>query len=54
MAYRIDSISDNCYPDTTVLINKYDVRDEQQFVEVETLVVSARAAQLEKAPIKGY
>ena len=27
MAYSIDPIQDNCYPDTTVLINKLDIRD---------------------------
>ena len=33
MAYSIDPISANCYPDTTVLINKFDIRDEKKLNE---------------------
>ena len=29
MGYSIDPISDNCYPGTTVLINKLDIRNEK-------------------------
>ena len=28
VAYSIDPISANCYPGTTILINKFDIRDE--------------------------
>lgn len=28
MAYSIDPLSANCYPGTTILINKFDIRDE--------------------------
>ena len=30
MGYSIDPISANCYPDTTVLINKFDIRTVSQ------------------------
>lgn len=53
MSYSIDALSDNCYPDTTVLINKYDIRDEQRLADVETLIVSAKTVQLEITPIQG-
>ena len=35
MGYSIDPISDNCYPGTSVLINKFDIRDEAKLNEVE-------------------
>ena len=45
MGYSIDPISDNCYPGTSVLINKLDIRDEAKLNEVESVVVSARNAE---------
>ena len=45
MAYSIDPISANCYPGATVLINKFDIRDEAKLNEVETVLVSARSAE---------
>ena len=45
MGYSIDPISDNCYPGTSVLINKFDIRDEAKLNEVESVVVSARNAE---------
>ena len=35
MAYSIDPISANCYPGTTTLINKFDIRDEDKLNEIE-------------------
>ena len=35
MGYSIDPISANCYSGTTVLINKFDVREEEKLNEVE-------------------
>lgn len=35
MPYSLDSISDGCYENTTVLINKFDLRDEEQLNEIE-------------------
>ena len=45
MGYSIDPISDNCYPGTSVLINKFDIRDEAKLNEVESVLVSARNAE---------
>lgn len=42
MSYSIDPISANCYPGTSILINKFDIRDEQKLNEVESVLVSAR------------
>lgn len=42
MGYSIDSISANCYSGTTVLINKFDIRDEEKLNEVEGVLTSAR------------
>ena len=45
MGYSIDLISDNCYPATSVLINKFDIRDEAKLNEVESVLVSVRNAE---------
>ena len=45
MGYSIDPISANCYPDTTVLINKFDIRDEDKLSEIESVISSARYAE---------
>lgn len=50
MAYSIDPIPANCYPGTTVLINKFDIRDEAKLNEVETVLVSARSAEWTEHP----
>ena len=50
MGYSIDPISANCYPDTTVLINKFDIRDEEKLNEVESVLASVRYAEWLNAP----
>jgi cell filamentation protein len=50
MGYSIDSISANCYPNTAVLINKFDIRDEEKLNEVESVIVSAKYAEWMKSP----
>ena len=50
MGYSLDPISDNCYPGTAVLINKFDIRDEAKLNEVETVLVSARSAEWMEHP----
>ena len=37
MAYSIDPIQDNCYPGTTVLVNKLHIHDEAALQEAEGL-----------------
>ena len=44
MGYSLDPIADNCYPDTTILINKLDIKDEALLNEVEATLVSAKTA----------
>ena len=53
MSYSIDPISANCYPGTTVLINKLDIRDEETLHEAETLVTFINASKLEQHPLEG-
>ena len=50
MGYSIDPISANCYPDTTVLINKFDIRDEEKLNEVESVLASVRYAEWLNVP----
>ncbi len=50
MGYSIDSISANCYSGKTVLINKFDIRDEEKLNEVEGALTSARYAEWLSAP----
>ncbi len=44
MAYSLDSISDGCYENTTVLINKFDIRDEIQLNALEQSITSVLIA----------
>jgi len=53
MGYSIDPISANCYPGTTVLINKLDIRDEETLREAETLVTFINVSKLEQHPLEG-
>ena len=53
MGYSMDPISTNCYPGTTVLINKLDIRDEETLHEAETLVTFINASKLEQHPLEG-
>lgn len=50
MGYSIDPISANCYPGTTVLINKFDIHDEEKLNEIESVTSSARCAEWLNAP----
>ena len=50
MGYSIDPISANCYPGTTILINKFDVRDEEKLNEIESVISSARYAEWLNTP----
>ena len=52
MAYSIDPVSASCYPGTTVLINKFDIRDDAILNEVEGTLTAAKSAQWLNAPEK--
>lgn len=40
MAYSLNPLNDNCYENTTVLKNKFDIRDEQQLDTLEQSITS--------------
>ena len=50
MPYSLDPISADCYPGTSVLINKFNIRDEETLGEAESAITSARIAQWLNAP----
>lgn len=50
MGYSIDPISANCYPGTTILINKFDIQDEEKLNEIESVLSSARYAEWLNVP----
>lgn len=52
MGYKLDSIQQDCYPNTTVLINKLDITDEKLLAETESVFASFKAAQLIEQPLK--
>lgn len=50
MPYTIDAATSDCYPGTTVLINKFDLRSQQELDAVEAALVTAKAIQWEETP----
>lgn len=44
MSYSLDSLSDGCYENTTVLMNKFDIRDENQLNALEQSITSVLIA----------
>lgn len=44
MPYTLNSLSDSCYEGTSVLINKFDIRDEKQLEIIEQGITSAMIA----------
>lgn len=46
----VDSVSANCYPGTSILINKFDIKDEEKLNEIESVVCSTRYAEWMSAP----
>ena len=44
MSYSLDPIEANCYPGTTVLINKYDIYDENTLMDAEANLVSKKGS----------
>ena len=47
MAYSLDSLKDDCYPGTTVLINKLDIRNDKLLAEAEQTITAIDYAQIE-------
>ena len=52
MAYSISATDDHCYPGTTVLINKLDIRDQEKLNEAELFIVSVKSLQFEMEPFQ--
>ena len=53
MGYSITSIADDYYDGTTCLINKFNIKNEEQLAKIEASITLAKNAELEKNPIKG-
>ena len=52
MGYSIDSLTAGCYPGSTVLINKFNIRDESKLNEIEAVLSSAGYTSWETKPIE--
>ncbi len=52
MGYSIEASRDSCYPDTTCLINKFDIKDDKKLSEIEAEITFAKAAVLESEEIR--
>lgn len=46
--YLIDGSSENCYPETTVLINKLNIRNQKELDTIEKQITLLRAIQAEQ------
>ena len=53
MSYQLDPIDADCYPGTTVLINKLDICDEDKLNNAEALATFINASKLEEHPLEG-
>lgn len=53
MSYSIDPLTADCYPGTSVLINKLDIRDEAALASAEVEIVTVRTAQWLLEPLAG-
>lgn len=53
MSYSINALTNNCYEGTTCLINKLDIRDENQLDVVESQITVAKISMLQQNPIDG-
>ncbi|MBR6046047.1 MAG: Fic family protein [Ruminococcus sp.] len=53
MSYSVSGGSDSCYEGTRVLINKLGIRDEDELMEVETVITAAKITMLLETPYTG-
>lgn len=51
MPYTIDPLTEGCYPGTTVLINKFDLRDAAKLREAEARIVPLKYALWQQHPL---
>ena len=54
MPYDIEASTDNCYEGTTCLINKLDIRAEEELASVEAALTLANIGLLEQEPLEGH
>ena len=47
ISYNINSITEDCHPGTTVLVNKFNIRNQKNLDEIETLIVSLKTAEFD-------
>jgi cell filamentation protein len=48
--YSLDPIAANCYPGTTVLINKFGIHDDEKLFQAEIAITQVAAASWELSP----
>lgn len=46
--YYIEGCQDSCYPGTTVLVNKLNIREQELLTKAESILVTSCSAKLEK------
>ena len=51
MPYTIEASSSDCYPGTSILVNKFDLRSQADLDLVESTLVAAKATQWEEHPL---
>lgn len=51
MPYTIEASSSDCYPGTSVLVNKFDLHSQADLDLVESTLVAAKATQWEEHPL---
>lgn len=51
MGYTIDATESGCYPGTTVLINKLDLKNQAALDDAERISVTLRTLEIQSAPI---
>lgn len=51
MPYTLEASSSDCYPGTSVLVNKFDLHAQADLDLVESTLVAAKAAQWEEHPL---
>lgn len=51
MGYTVDAATSDCYPGTTVLVNRFDLHTQAELDAVEAVLVTAKAAQWEEKPL---
>lgn len=46
--YSIEGCQDSCYPGTTVLANKLNIREQELLTKAESILVTSCSARLER------